>query len=250
MLRGKLGEQLKSLCGQCQRRSETNPLRVFDCKVPSCQPIVDKLPNIADSLCEECTKHYSDFLSYLEIQQIPYEKDPRLVRGLDYYVRTTFEIVSDRLGPTQNALLGGGRYDGLSEALGGPPTKGFGFALGMERFVLLLSGRSKIQGEYAPPQPEVFLAYLDEAAFKECLKLASELRQSGIIPYLDFKGRSLKAQLRLANRLESVFSCTVGSNEIDSGVFPLKRMSDGKRTLLQRNDLAAFVKSEKGADAD
>jgi histidyl-tRNA synthetase len=238
LLRTHLQKLSDELCVPCQRRTETNPLRVLDCKVPSCQPAIQTLPKISESLCQECSQHYDEFLGYLNIQGVAYERDPRLVRGLDYYERTTFEIQSDKLGPTQNALLGGGRYDGLSEALGGVPAKGFGFAMGLERFVLLLSGREQLLGDYRPPAPKVFLVYFDEETFREALGLASELRSAGVFSYLDYQGRSFKAQMRLANRLEAEYTCVVGEDEVKTGIYSLKRMSDGHQEKMEKARLA------------
>ena len=241
-LREELRENASSLCPECLRRMDTNTLRVLDCKVPSCQPIIDRLPSIQDHLCQTCTVHFARFVEYLDLADISYEVAPRLVRGLDYYVRTTFEIISDRLGPTQNALLGGGRYDGLSELLSGPPTQGFGFALGIERLVLLLSRRQDLEVAYAPPEPELFLAYLDKATLGAALLLARQLRQDGIFVYVDFGERSLKAQMRLANRLRASFVCVVGEEEVDSGEFSLKKMSDGVQLKVPRDTIADHVR--------
>jgi histidyl-tRNA synthetase len=211
--------------------------------VPSCQPAIAELPSILEHLCEECRRHFGAFRGYLDRQEIPYEVTPRLVRGLDYYVRTTFEVISDRLGPTQNALLGGGRYDGLSELLGGPPAKGFGFALGMERFILLLSGREELGTDFQAPSPDIFLIYLSEEALEEALLLARDLRRAGIFAYLDFESRSLKAQMRQANRLQARFACIIGESELESGRFPVKRMSDGAQVTLDRGEVAEYLKT-------
>jgi len=244
----KLREELRAhadeLCEECRRRTETNPLRVLDCKVPSCQPVINRLPAITDYLCEECKEHFSLFRKYLDIQGIPGEITPRLVRGLDYYVRTTFEIISSRLGPTQNALVGGGRYDGLSELIGGPPTKGFGFALGMERLVLLLSGRSELGAPYQAPAPEIFLVHLDSAAFEHNLKLAAELRREGISAYIDFEGKSIKSQMRQANRQNATFTCVVGESELQTDQFVLKRMADGSQVTLRRSEISEYLRKE------
>jgi histidyl-tRNA synthetase len=243
-LREELREHADELCEECRRRTETNPLRVLDCKVPSCQPVIDRLPVISDWLCEECQEHFARFRKYLDIQGIKAELAPRLVRGLDYYVRTTFEIISTRLGPTQNALVGGGRYDGLSELIGGPPTKGFGFALGMERLVLLLSGRSELSAPYQAPAPDIFLVHLDAGAFEHNLKLASELRKNGVFAYIDFEGKSVKSQMRQANRLNARFTCVVGESELQTGQLTLKRMTDGAQVTLQRGEITEYLRKE------
>lgn len=244
----KLREELRAradrLCDECRHRSETNPLRVLDCKVPSCQPEIEQLPSILDWLCSDCRAHFEAFKKYLDLQGIRYEITPRLVRGLDYYVRTTFEIQCERLGPTQNAVVGGGRYDGLSELIGGPPTKGFGFALGMERLVLLLSGRPDLEAPYKPPSPDLFLAHVDAASFEHNLLLARELRAAGLAVYLDFEGRSVKGQMRLANRLAARFTTVVGETEMTSRQLTLKRMSDGNQSSVDRGHLKEFLLKE------
>ena len=240
ILKEELDKLQDGLCAECQRRSTTNPLRVLDCKVPACQPLIDGLPSILDHLCEECRQHFEQFQAYLELQNIPFEGVPRLVRGLDYYVGTTFEMISSKLGPTQNAVVGGGRYDGLPELLGGPPTQGFGFALGIERLVVLLE-ENEIR---LRPGPDIFLAYLDESALQETLGLARELRDQGISAYVDFEGRSLKAQMRLANKLHSLFTCIIGDDEVKSGQFPIKRMEDGHQITQAREAIASYVKED------
>ncbi len=243
LLREELSKRQDDLCPQCQRRSQTNPLRVLDCKVPACQPVIDELPSILEYLCENCRQHFESFRAYLEHQKIRYEVMPRLVRGLDYYVGTTFEMVSSKLGPTQNAVVGGGRYDGLSQLLGGPPVQGFGFALGIERLVVLLEETQEIR----LPRPDIFLVYLDEQALEESMQLAQELRRQAIFAYIDFQGRSLKAQMRLANRLNSRFTCIIGEEERKSGEFPLKRMEDGHQVTLERKAIASYVRGNDGS---
>jgi histidyl-tRNA synthetase len=249
ILRKEMQSRKETFCAECARRIDVNPLRVLDCKVPSCQPAIEELPSILEHLCEACRQHFGTFRGYLDRQDIRYEVTPRLVRGLDYYVRTTFEVISDRLGPTQNALLGGGRYDGLSELLGGPPAKGFGFALGMERFILLLSGREELGAEYQAPSPDVYLVYLNEEALAEALLLARELRRAGIFAYVDFESRSLKAQMRQANRLQARFACIIGEAELQSGRFPLKNMSDGTQVTLGRGEIVDYLKTGASSPA-
>ena len=154
---------------------------------------------------------------------------------------TTFEMISSKLGPTQNAVVGGGRYDGLPELLGGPPTQGFGFALGIERLVVLLEENET----GLRPGPDIFLAYLDKSVLLETLGLARELRDQGISAYVDFEGRSLKAQMRLANKLHSLFTCIIGDNEVKSGQFPIKRMEDGHQITQTREAIASYVKGDE-----
>ncbi len=172
---------------------------------------------------------------------LEYAEEPRLVRGLDYYVRTTFEIISDQLGPTQNALVGGGRYDGLAEILGGTATRGFGFAMGLERLVLLLSGRDSIQSPFQLPVPDLILIYFDEETFRAALSLQKSLREHGIRVEVDFAARSLKAQLRWANRVGARFTCVLGENELQSGEMVLKQMLDGEQIPVSRESLTATL---------
>jgi histidyl-tRNA synthetase len=210
LLRKDLRQHLPLLCEDCRRRTETNPLRVLDCKVDGCQPYIQRLPKLTDHLCNQCAEHFRDFRGYLEEAGIGYEIVPRLVRGLDYYVRTAFEIVSGNLG-AQNALVGGGRYDGLSEVLGGPPVKGFGFAMGLDRLVMILP--EALSAEIAW-KPEVFIAYLGEAAFKRALSIARTLRLQLRSCYIEFGGGSLKSQLRLANKLNAQHVLIIGEDEL------------------------------------
>ncbi len=219
---------LERFCGQCRSRRKTNPLRIFDCKVPSCRALLEEMPKLTDHLCDDCRRHHRDFLKWLDVHQIQYREDPTLVRGLDYYVRTTFELISKELGPTQNAILGGGRYDGLSELLGGPHVPAYGFALGLERLMMLLRSDGGEKPGFAVPAPDLFLAYLDSKSLKECVGIATILRQQGWYVCVDYEGRSLRAQLRLANRLKSLFSCVIGEEETATGKVKVKRMSDGK----------------------
>ena len=232
-------EKSASLCADCQRRMQTNPLRVLDCKVPACQPVIDSLPSIATFLDEGCRAHFQKFLFYLENRGIPFKVVPRLVRGLDYYTRTTFEITSQALG-AQNTLIGGGRYDGLSEAIGGPPTKGFGFALGLERILLVLK---QDKSEHLEFVPELFLAPLGEAAFESATRLIRHFRQRNIRCVLDFEARSLKSLMRMANKLGARFVLILGEDELKKERYLLKRMSDGFQQEMTEEEIATFVKS-------
>src|SRR5206468_2168564 len=198
-LREQIHVRRDRLCEDCRRRGEKNPLRVFDCKVPSCQPVIAELPTITEHLCQGCREHFSRFESYLAARGIQFQVSPRLVRGLDYYIRTTFEITSGRLG-SQNTCAGGGRYDGLSEDLDGPPTKGFGFGMGLERLILSIPDTAKVIPDYTP---EYFIAPIGDEAFKRATLLARKLRSAGKRVYLDFDARSLKSQMRLADKLQA-----------------------------------------------
>jgi histidyl-tRNA synthetase len=236
ILKSALDQDISLYCEDCRRRSETNPLRVFDCKVETCQPLIERLPKITDHLCEECSRHFRQFLEYLQAAGISYELVPRLVRGLDYYVRTAFEIVSGGLG-AQNALAGGGRYDGLSEILGGPPAHGFGFALGLDRLVMLLSEAEA----RAPAGAEVFIAYLGDAAFQRAISIARTLRQQGISCDLEYGGGSLKSQMRLANKVQARHVLILGEDELARERYLLKRMSDSKQWDTSLPELIQYL---------
>jgi histidyl-tRNA synthetase len=239
----KLREELKKsapeLCEDCRRRTETNPLRVLDCKVESCQPHINALPMITENLCDDCLKHFLSFRNYLEKAEIPYAVVPRLVRGLDYYVRTAFEIVSGGLG-AQNALVGGGRYDGLSEVLGGPPVQGFGFAMGLDRLVMILPEEIAAR---SVRRPDVFVAYLGPAAFEKALTIARLLRYEGVSCHLEFAGGSLKSQMRLADKLSAEHVLIIGDDELARDRYPIRRMEDSRQWELSLPELSSYFKS-------
>ncbi len=232
-LQSEIRGRREGLCEDCRNRGEKNPLRVFDCKVKSCQALIGELPTITDNLCQECRKHFAGFRGYLDEREIPYRVEPRLVRGLDYYMRTTFEILSSSLG-AQDTLVGGGRYDGLSEDLGGPPTNGFGFAMGLERLILSIPEPEKL----APgPGPTYFLATMGADAFRYATLLARKLRKAGCSVYLDFAGRSLKSQMRLAGKLGAAQVVMIGENEIKSGILIVRDMNTREQRELSESEL-------------
>ncbi|MBK7992589.1 MAG: histidine--tRNA ligase [Blastocatellia bacterium] len=236
-LKEELAPKLAEMCGDCNRRFETNILRVLDCKRDA--EIVAQLPSIQDLLCQECQTHFSEFCSYLDARQLKYQVDPKLVRGLDYYTRTAFEIVTtnENLG-SQNALLGGGRYDGLSETLGGPPTKGFGFALGLDRFVISLP-----ETVPDPSTPTVFIAHLGKEAFDFALLLAKSLRQAGISCALDFEGRNLKNSMKLADRSKARYALIIGEEELAKAKFVLRDMVSREQFELTEAELLEKLKN-------
>jgi histidyl-tRNA synthetase len=238
-----IATRAEGLCGDCRRRGEKNPLRVFDCKVRSCQGLIAELPTITDSLCADCEAHFRSFQDYLDQRAIRYRVDKRLVRGFDYYMRTTFEIVAAGLG-SQDTLVGGGRYDGLSEELDGPSTKGFGFALGLERLILSIPEPDKIASGSGP---DYFLATMGEEAFRYATLLARDLRETGRVVYLDFDKRSLKSQMRLAGRLGARQVVILGEDEVRSRKLSVKDMDAGVQRTLSEEDLLAEA---KGANAN
>jgi histidyl-tRNA synthetase len=236
LLKEAIRERLPHFCSNCRERSETNPLRVLDCKVESCQPYLSELPRIADSLCEPCNKHFQEFRRLLDERGIAYKIEPRLVRGLDYYMRSTFEITGDQLG-AQNTIVGGGRYDGLSEILGGRPLKGFGFALGMERLILSMPEDAINPRTGAPA---LYVAYIGDEARTHSFALAKRLRDAGISTFVDLEGRKLKKSLAVANSLRARYSLIVGEDEINTGAYVLRDMDTGEQQKLTEGDLISF----------
>ena len=225
------GDNIGSLCPQCKIRYERNPLRLLDCKEPSCQAVADAAPRSADHLCPECKSHFDEVLKGLQSLQVPYKENHRLVRGLDYYTRTVFEIQPGAEGGAQSAMGGGGRYDNLIEELGGKPTPAIGFACGIDRIVLNL----KEQG-IEPPQTGrkgVYVAYLGDKAKVEALKLASEMRHAGLPVCFSFGGKSLKAQMRHANNLGVSSAIIVGDDELARGVAVYKDMAAGEQREVE-----------------
>jgi len=233
LLRREIRSRAERLCEDCRRRGERNPLRVFDCKVASCQPVIAELPVITDHLCDGCRSHFGKFESYLTARNINFRVNPRLVRGLDYYTRTTFEITSGRLG-SQNTVAGGGRYDGLSQELDGPPTKGFGFGMGLERLILSIPEAAGLSPDY---RPEYFIAALGDQAFDHATLLARSLRAKGKRVYLDFDARSLKSQMRLADRLNAKSVIIIGEEELKSGTVVLRDMTTKEQRSVREDEL-------------
>ncbi len=217
------------LCTDCQRRTETNPLRVLDCKVPEDQPLIDALPSILDSLCGICAPHFAAVQTYLQDRGIPYEIKPRLVRGLDYYMRTTFEAVHGNLG-AQNSVLGGGRYDGLAESLGSKVhSPGIGFSIGEDRLVMTVDA-----GE--PEVLDLFVATMGNAALRHAGSLAKELRRDGLSVEVSTDAK-LKRAMELANKLGTRYVAILGEDEIAAGEYSLKNMLTGEQERVKREDL-------------
>jgi histidyl-tRNA synthetase len=226
------------LCGDCRERTQKNPLRVLDCKVPSCQPVLQGAPRLLDRLCEPCRAHFAAVRAGLDALGVPYTVDPRLVRGLDYYVRTAYEFTSDALG-AQSAVAGGGRYDGLVETLGGPPTPGIGFALGVERLALILEAL----GRPVPARrPTVFLVSADEAGAAAVLRLSSELRKAGLACDLDARGGKRARQFKQAERVGARYALVLGSTEVAAGQASLKDMATRVETPVKLSGLVARLR--------
>jgi histidyl-tRNA synthetase len=236
-LRAALKDVVHTMCADCQRRVETNPLRVLDCKVPEDQPIIEKLPRMSDYLDESCRTHFADVQKILTAMGVPFVVDHRLVRGLDYYTRTAFEFTHGALG-AQNAILGGGRYDGLSESLGGPPAPGIGFAIGEDRLVMSLQ---ETAGAVARPV-DVYIAPLGAGMNVHAALLARELRRAGVIVTSGDESFKLKKSLETASKLGARYALIVGENEVNSGRFAVKNLGTGEQVSVAREQIADKVR--------
>jgi histidyl-tRNA synthetase len=231
-----LGDDLPKLCEDCQRRARTNPLRIYDCKVEADQPIIDRLPHSIDYLDEPCAAHFREVQAHLDAFGIPWKISHRLVRGLDYYTRTTFEILGQALG-AQNALLGGGRYDGLVKDLGGPDRPGIGFAAGLERLVLALPESA------APLAPaRAFMVAIGDDGRREALTLLRELRAAGLPAQMEFEARGVRAQMKRADRIEAKVALIVGGDELARGEVTLREMASGDQRSVPRGDVVEIVR--------
>ena len=231
LLRQALEPVAIDMCGDCRRRSQTNPLRVLDCKVEADQPIIEKLPMLVDHLCDECRAHFDAVKRHLSDLGVAYEARPRLVRGLDYYMRTTFEVVHGALG-AQNSVLGGGRYDGLAEELGSKVhSPGIGFSIGEDRLVM------SVETAHTPAPLDLFVAPLGEPALRHAAVMARDLRRAGLS--VELAEGKLKRVMELADKLNARYTLIVGDNEIASGRYALKNMATGKQEDLTRDEIAA-----------
>lgn len=219
-LRTFLEERMEHLCEDCKRRFTTNPLRTLDCKVPGCIEQTSGAPSVLEHLCSGCDDHFSSVRRYLDLSATPYSINHRMVRGLDYYTRTTFEMVTGLLG-SQSAVAAGGRYDGLISQLGGPAIPGIGFAMGLERVALLLGSQD------FSSQPDLFIATMGGGERDVAFRLMDGLIKSGVRVEMDYEGKSLKSQMRRADKLKACYSVVIGGNEVASGRASFKRMADG-----------------------
>ena len=238
-LRNAIEPVAATMCADCQRRAETNPLRMFDCKVPEDQPIIAKLPRIADYLDDACREHFAEVQRILTALEVPFTINDRLVRGLDYYQRTAFEFTHGALG-AQNAILGGGRYDGLSETLGGPRAPGIGFAIGEDRLILSL----RESAEALTHKPDAYIAPLGPGMNREAAKLARELRKHDLIIEMGDESFRLKKSFDTADKLGARYVVIVGENEVASGNFALKQLG-GEQQTVPRAELASRIQFRK-----
>lgn len=232
-----LADRVEALCADCQRRYQANPLRTLDCKVPGCKESTHEAPSVLEHLCTGCGEHFDSVQSHLKGLRLPYAVNERMVRGLDYYTKTTFELVTDRLG-AQSAVAAGGRYDGLIKDLGGPAIPGIGFAMGVERLVLL-KGEDRI----AARGPELFIAALGKEAASRAFVLMSELQRKGFCVEMDYQGKSLKSQMRRADKLKARFALILGEEELEKNSAPVRDMAGGEQ------DEVALSVGAKGLDA-
>jgi histidyl-tRNA synthetase len=235
-LRAALAPVVARMCVDCQRREVTNPLRVFDCKVPEDQPIIAKLPTIGEFLDEPCRAHFAEVQRILTGLNIPFVLNDRLVRGLDYYEKTAFEFTHGALG-AQNAILGGGRYDGLSETLGGPRAPGIGFAIGEDRLILSL----RETAEALSKKPDAYVAPLGAGMNAEAAKLARELRRHDLIIELGDESFRLKKSLETASKIGARYVVIVGENEVKAGAFALKNLATGEQVTVAREELPGGI---------
>jgi len=235
-VKGKLGPD-------SQRRIETNPLRVLDSKLESEQEIIAALPRMAAHLCADCAEHFAEVKRQLELRGVIYRENWRLVRGLDYYMRTTFEITAQGLG-SQNAVCGGGRYDGLVELLGGPPAKGIGFAIGEDRLILSLQESGKAP---APAGPDIYIAWMGEKAFATAVRAAKDLRAAGYRVELPAAEQKFGKALGQADKLGSRYALILGEDEVSSGEWTLKTLADGSQKKYTESELLEYLREAKQA---
>ena len=240
-LKGALEKVKDKLGADSQRRIETNPLRVLDSKLEYEQPVIETLPRIADHLCDDCKAHYAAVKRQLEMRGVLYRENWRLVRGLDYYMRTTFEITAQGLG-SQNAVCGGGRYDGLVDLLGGPPTKGIGFAIGEDRLILSLQESGKVAAESGR---DVYIAWMGEHAHATAIRAAKDLRNAGFSVELPPVEQKFGKALERASKLNSRYALILGDNEVAEGSWTLKTLADGSQQKFTEPELLDFLKRSR-----
>ena len=219
--------KLDSFCGDCQRRYDANPLRILDCKVPACREAREGAPPVLDFLCPECETHFDSLKKHLDVLQVPHTINPTLVRGLDYYTKTAFEVSSENLG-SQSAVAAGGRYDGMVQEFGGPPTPGIGFAMGMERIIPLIKDAAAFFDG-----PDLFICPLGDRAVAKSLVVAEQLRRNGLCIEVNFDTASVRSQMRKANRINAKRVIVVGDNELESNVVTVKNMADKSETTVR-----------------
>jgi len=235
------------LCEECNRRAETNPLRAFDCKNPGCKAIMADAPLLRDELCDDCRDHYATVKTHLDVLGIPYIEDPSLVRGLDYYTRTVFEVQVDAGLGSQNAIGGGGRYDRLMEQYDGPATPGLGFALGFERTLLAMEAVGATVG--GPAIAQVYVASVDDSVRADAFTLACAMRDAGVAAEIDHQARSLKSQFKQADRLGASYVVIVGPDELAAGEVTVRDMASKAEERVAIADAPAVLRASLGLEA-
>jgi len=233
-LRSKAEEASRDLCPNCKRKVELNPLRIFDCKIETCREAAKTFPKITDYLCQECEDHFNRFCDHLAFYGIKYKVEPRLVRGIDYYTKTTFEIVSSKLG-AQNALIGGGRYDDMMQDFGGPDLCAIGFAMGLERLISVVPFTEE-KGEF------LYLAYLGDESKRAGMKAVQFLRKESVECLIEYKERSIKSQMSRANKLGASWVLIIGEEEIKEGKYKLKNMASGLQVEGTQDEILKIIR--------
>jgi len=236
----------EELCGTCLDRLERNPMRILDCKSPVCSEIAAKAPVVLDYLCDDCKAHFESVKKYLTAMGIEYKVNPHIVRGLDYYTRTVFEFVSGDIG-AQSTVCGGGRYDGLVSQMGGPSVPSLGFAMGIERLMLVLKNQQAQLPE--SPRPAIYIAPLGEKAQIKTAELCKNLRDDGFMAETDICGRGLKAQMKYANKIGAMFTMVLGDNEIEQNTAKIKNMDSGEEKEISLDDVSDVLFDEINAKA-
>ncbi len=230
---------LSNLCKDCQERYNKNPLRLLDCKDEKCKEINKNAPSILEYLCDDCKSHFESLQKYLNILGIKYEINPKIVRGLDYYTKTVFEFVSTEIG-AQGTVLGGGRYDGLIESLGGSPTSAIGFGLGIERLLIVIGDSENVFPK--EKSPKLYIATMGDKAYAKAFSLASELRKMGVFVEIDHMSRSIKSQFKYADKINAEYVITLGDDEVASGKCIAKKMDDGSLTEMLIDEIPSKFK--------
>jgi len=237
-LKAFIKERIDGLCNTCRERWDKNPLRILDCKNPECREIIKDAPTVLEYLCSDCKNHFQEVQDLLSALSIDFIVDDKIVRGLDYYTKTVFEIISDDLG-AQSTVCGGGRYDNLIEECGGPPTPATGFGMGIERLISILDKKNLLN--LPNDNLDVFLALADETFIKEATVLLYYLRQKGLSVEMDYIGRSLKAQLKYANKLATGFVVIIGEEEVKTGLYTVKNFQEGSQEKVQYKDIYKYI---------
>jgi histidyl-tRNA synthetase len=231
----------QELCDTCKERLKTNPLRILDCKSPICGALCDNAPKTVEHLCDACSEHFDELKASLSAMKIDFDINPRIVRGLDYYTRTVFEFISDDIG-AQSTVCGGGRYDGLVKELDGPELCGIGFGLGVTRLVLAMKKNAEKTGEALPEnkKPLIYIAPMGKKAEIKAVELVHALRTSGIAAECDITGRSLKAQMKYADKIGATYAAVIGDNELETGMCELKNLRNGEKSSVSIDSLATI----------